>query len=95
MDEEVATTETRERPVQPDVDAKPWPHPHCDVQDVFCPDSQYRQQSHQPQPHSPPNQCNDCGKTFGPNRALTNHVNQNDTLQQSYRLVDGSEEAKA
>ena len=78
LDEEV------EIPVQLNVDAKPWSPPQRDVQDVFCPDSQYRHQSHQPHPYSPPNQCSDCGKTFGSKRALTNHVKQNHTLQQSY-----------
>ena len=81
LDVEVVTTETTKRPVQLNVDAKPWLYSHCDVQDVFCPDQQYRQQSNQPLPHSPPNQCNDCGKTFGSTRALTNHVKQNHTLQ--------------
>ena len=60
LDVEVVSTETTERPVKLTVDAEPWVYPQCDVQDVFCPDQQYRQQSHQPQPHSPSIQCNDC-----------------------------------
>ena len=60
-DEDVATFETPHR-AQLNVNAKPWLHPHCDGQDVFCPDQQYEQHLHQPQAH--PNQCNVSGKTF-------------------------------
>ena len=71
---EQPTIETTHTPIQLNVDAKPWILPECNVQDVFCPDQQYRVQLKQP--HSPPNQCNMCGKTFGSNRALANHVKQ-------------------
>ena len=61
------------------VDASPWPN--CDsiqVQDTFCPDHQYLQHllTLKPQATAPRNQCNSCGKTFGSERALTNHMNR-------------------
>ena len=64
------------------VDASPWPN--CDsiqVQDTFCPDHQYLQHllTLKPQATAPRNQCNSCGKTFGSERALTNHMNRDHT----------------
>ena len=68
---------TRQRGLN--VDASPWPN--CDsiqVQDTFCPDHQYLQHllTLKPQATAPRNQCNSCGKTFGSERALTNHMNR-------------------
>ena len=48
--------------------AKPWPN----VLDEFCRDEIYFQD--QPSPRAPSNQCEKCGKSFGSNRALNNHV---------------------
>ena len=63
------------------VDAKPWPHGEANVQDVFCPDHHYLHQSHLPL--APQNQCSICGKTFGSERALSNHVEKDHKLQES------------
>ena len=78
-DVHITTKETTKGPGpgQLNVDAKPWLQAPCDVQDVFCPDQQYQEERHQP--HSPPNQCNVCGKTFGSTRALTNHMKRDHT----------------
>ena len=63
------------------VDARPWPHGEANVQDVFCPDHHYLHQPHLPQ--APRNQCSICGKTFGSERALSNHVEKDHKLQES------------
>ena len=52
---------------------RPWHN--CDsiqVQDLFCLDNQYLQQL--PTPQAPLNQCSFFGKTFGSEKALTNHI---------------------
>ena len=45
--------------------AEPWPN----VSDEFCRDDIYLQLQ-----SGPSNQCEKCGKSFGSNRALSNHI---------------------
>ena len=70
--EETDPTTTRAEIVRLNADAVPWPHyDSIQVQDVFCPDQQYIEQL--PIPEAPRNQCNFCGETFGSERALAKH----------------------
>ena len=58
------------------VKASPWPDSDSSmqVQDTFCPDHQFLQKLVIPE--APRNHCSFCGKTFGSEKALTNHIDR-------------------
>ena len=64
------------------INASPWPNcENIQVRDVFCPDPQYLPKLLIAQ--APRNQCRFCGKTFGSQRALTNHTDREHRQPQS------------
>ena len=64
------------------INASPWANcENIQVRDVFCPDPQYLPKLLIAQ--APRNQCRFCGKTFGSQRALTNHTDREHRQPQS------------